>query len=357
MYKENLEVKEILVHEIFKRCDDKSIVEPKYSDSIEVLDQEALDEFTLRVTHVLKGQGQCLEMRIENSEVGSVFDLIRDVPTLTTAQFVDASKKITNNLKDAQKARNIPGGMVVIFRGTIGVDDNQCVGIIKAEIQSAFRRQEEGGRPVISFINDIFLTPHTRLYKLALFVQSKRNGTDSVDWIPFVYDALISKNDRESAATYFYDGFLGLTFKPDAAYETKKFFELTKNFFNITPMLPNEKRRINDGLYSFVFDEILPTFTVHDFTSRYVPNDLKDKYSKYMSNQKFTKNGVLRDLSAFTSREKRRRFRTQDGEFEVFISHEALNGKIEIKSIKANENSESSEHWTLITIKAPIAEK
>jgi hypothetical protein len=57
----------------------------------------------------------------------------------------------------------------------------------------------------------------------------------------FVFDSNISPSDREAAAAYFYEGFLGCAFPSDGPYETAKFFDLTREFVRKSELDPEKK--------------------------------------------------------------------------------------------------------------------
>lgn len=58
------------------------------------------------------------------------------------------------------------------FSGTVGSPARPFVGVIKAETQTGFRRQvTSGGAIGAQFINDLFLTPAAKLYKIGMFIR------------------------------------------------------------------------------------------------------------------------------------------------------------------------------------------
>ncbi len=98
--------------------------------------------------------------------------------------------------------------MLIVFDGTVGATAQPFVGVIKAETQAGFRRSKDGAKAVVEFLQNIFLTPATRLYKIGLMlfedtIKAKPDGRRA-----FVFDSNISVSNREAAAAYFYEGFL-----------------------------------------------------------------------------------------------------------------------------------------------------
>lgn len=199
---ENLKVNRVVVHEVFQRNEDKSIRPPVFADDLENLSPEALGAFRLRMTDALSGQSQSLEMRIVRHGAGSFLELAESLVGSSDEHFLAGSKAVANKLAEAQIARRIPGGMLIVFDGTVGATAQPFVGVIKAETQAGFRRSKDGAKAVVEFLQNIFLTPATRLYKIGLMlfedtIKAKPDGRRA-----FVFDSNISVSNREAAAAY-----------------------------------------------------------------------------------------------------------------------------------------------------------
>ena len=326
------------------------MVPPTYSNELEELSQEALIAFQLRMTDALSGQSQCLQMRVANHSAGSFIATANGTIGADDAEFLAGSKDIATKLAQAQLYRRIPGGMVVVFDGTTGAPAVPFVGVIKAETQAGFRRSEAGERIITEFLNNIFLTPATKLYKIGIMLQVNAGLGVPEGWKSFVFDSNISQSHRESAASYFYEGFLGCAMPSDGPYETARFFDLTKEFVRRADIDPERKRDLIDCLHVFVRDEQQPTFTAEQFSDRYLPDELKDAFTDYMEVKKFTPNAVVRDTSAMGNRLRRRKLRFGT-EIELSASPEALAEKVRIETFEAEEVDGVRPTWTRITIR------
>lgn len=344
---ENLQVGRVIVHEVFQRNDDKSMQAPALSDHLENLSAEALGAFRLRMTDALSGQSQSLQMRIAKSGPGSFIDLAEGLLGCLDEDFVAGSQTIASKLAEAQLARRIPGGVVVVFDGSVGLPAVPFLGVIKAETQAGFRRSG-GTKAVVEFLQNIFLTPATRLYKIGLALFDDRAKPLPDGRRAFVFDSNISASHRESAAAYFYDGFLGCALPSDGPYETVRFFDLTKEFVKKSDLDPDEKRGVIDSLYVFVRDEKQPTFTADEFASRYLSPEMQDTFASFLDKKKFTTNAVVRDTSQMGPRLRRRRLKF-GGDIELSASPDALKSKIEIEPIPAPDGA--GDAWTRIIIR------
>lgn len=347
---ENLKVSRVAVHEVFRRNDDRSIQPPVYANGLELLSADAMGAFRLRMTDALSGQTQSLEMRIVKSGPGSFLETTEKLVGSDDATFLIGSREIATKLAESQMARRIPGGMVIVFDGTFGTASIPFVGVIKAEIQQGFRRSIAGTSAVIEFLNNIFLTPATRLYKIGILAFDDMSKPKPEGRRAFIFDSNISASNREAAATYFYEGFLGCALPSDGPYETMKFFDLTKEFIRGSNLDPEKKRDMVDSLYVFVRDDQDPTFTADQFGSRFLPPDLRDHYADFMNVKKFTPNAVVRDTSQMGNRLRRRRLKF-GGDIELSASPEALKTKVQMETIPAEGVDGLSGGWTRIIVR------
>lgn len=350
---ENLTVNRVAVHEVFQRGDDRAIRPPVFADALESLSPEAMEAFRRRMTEALSGQSQSLQMRIARHGADSYLTLAESLMASGDLEFLAGSKTVAVKLAEAQMARRIPGGMVVVFDGTVGAASVPFVGVIKAETQAGFRRSKDGGHNVVEFLQNIFLTPATRLYKVGLMLRDDATATKPDGWRTFVFDSNISVSNREAAAAYFYDAFLGCALPSDGPYETAKFFDLTKEFVRKSDLDPDKKTDVIDSLYVFVRDEQAPTFTADEFGDRYLPEPLRDPYSEFMRGRKFTPNAVVRNTTQMGGRLRRRRLKF-GGDIELSASPEALASKVTIEAIEGGATDGKKPQWTRITIRESL---
>lgn len=351
---ENLRVGRIVVHEVFPRNEDRTIRPPAFSDRLEVLSAEALGAFRLRVTDALAGQTQSLEMRIAKHGAGSLLDVAEALVGCTDAVFLEGSRTVANKLAEAQLGRRIPGGMLIVFDGTVGSSSTHFLGVIKAETQAGFRRATSGAQAVIEFLENVFLTPATRLYKIGILAFDNIAMARPDGRRAFVFDSNISLSNREAAAAYFYDGFLGCALPSDGPYQTMKFFDLTKEFIKGSPLEPSQRRDAMDSLFVFIKDEQDPTFTSEQFSERFIPAALRDSYTEFMAAKKFTSSAVMRDTSEMGSRLRRRRFKFGQ-DVELSASPDALKSQVVIEAVQpAEQVAGGATTWTRITIRQPL---
>lgn len=356
---ENLQVSRIAIHEVFQREDDRKVVAPVYASQLENLSENAIAAFKSRVTEALSAQAKSLEMEIVNFDAFSHVAHCEYFVSANDKDFLMRSRSVADGLVKAQLHRNIPGGMLIVFDGTVGAQNFAYTGIIKAETQSGFRRHEETKNKIITeFLDNVFLTPATRLYKIALFIQSDKAKELPKGWQAFVFDSNISQSHREAAAQYFYEGFLGCVLPQDGAYETSRFFDITKDFVGRSNLSGPVKRKIVDALITFVQADTAKTFTADEFSQRHLPVDMRDSFNNFVEAKKFPMRAVVRDTSQMATKLKRRRFKF-GSDIELSVSPEALNNKtVILKMGKSTEfGGDGKEFWTQVTIKQQMTEE
>lgn len=357
MQLENLKINRVVMHEVLKRDDDRQPKVPIYGAALEGLEAAAKGAFTLRVTEALSTQSKSIEMQISDFGAGSMVDISgRLIDLAGDVDFLEVSKEIAVRLASAQKARSIPGGVVIAFDGSFGVPERKFLGVIKAETQSGFRRSKTAEKILTEFLDNIFLTPATRLYKIGFLVQEPKD--DGFDWRAIIFDSNISSSHRETAAQHFYEGFFGCLFPANGAYETSRFYDLTKEFVRRGPFSPDKKRDLGDALYTFVKTEQAATFTTHEFADKYLPIDQKDAYKRFMVSKRFPERAVVRDTADMGARLRRRKFKFGDS-IELSVSPELLhNNEVKIKEAPAEElGGEGKQMWSQITINRTMTDQ
>lgn len=136
---ENLAVQRLILHEVYQRRDDGNPVAPRYGGQLVSLPANAMDVFKERIVDALGSNSQSMEMEIAKSDVGSAVEIASSLLGRTDAAYITQSQKFADKLTDVQIARNLPGGMLVVFSGTVGAASHPFVAVIKAETQTGLQ--------------------------------------------------------------------------------------------------------------------------------------------------------------------------------------------------------------------------
>lgn len=312
-YFENLKIDRIILHKIFKR-DINGIVPPIFNNKCENMEEIERTTIEERVVKVVGSQSKAIEMDLIKTGEGSVYSSV--APLLegekSETDFIEASKKVTEKLVEAQNSRRMPGGIVVLLSGTTGVDENLFVGIIKAEEDNGFTVQNDGSNMSLKFISDLLLTKNQKIYKVAIMVKKDKmnNNVKPENIRTFIYDSNNNVAKLDAKATYFYDAFMGCAFQESSEILTKNFYHYTKEFARISKMETGQKMSIYNGLYSYLKYNVKPMISVQEFADMYIGSEeIKDLYFKFMEDKKVPSNSIRKDLKLLSKELKKRKIK------------------------------------------------
>lgn len=352
MLLENLVVERVVLHEVFKRRHDGAMSDPRYGDQLINLPADAMDMFRERVIDALGTSSQSMEMEIADRGVESAVVHAGSLLGMPDDNFISSSGKFADKLAQAQVAKNLPGGVLIVFSGTVNAASHPFVGVIKAEKQTGFR---EGSGTSLQFFRDLFLTPASKLYKIGFFLCANDSDQSDPDgWKVFVYDSHMTAANRQGAAKYFYELFLGCRVPENSAYLTRTFFESTREFIRQLPIGAEDKDDLLTSLYTYLKVDQTPTIEVSSFSNSYLPTESRDDYETFMVSKNFPMNAVQKDVSDIKSQLRKRRVQFT-GSIELTAPPEAFQDLIEMVAIPAEgSGAEEIPAWTRITIKDRI---
>lgn len=354
----NLQLARVVIHEVFRRDDDRQPKQPRYGVGLERLDQEARDVLRDRIVSAMASSPKCMEMAIEDAGAQSMVAIASSLVDADDALFVQRSRDVANKLVAAQTSRQLPGGIVVAFAGSAGVPARRIMGVIKAEVHNGFTRQEDQqGRLTLRFLKDLLLTPQTKLYKIGIFLeQAPANGQAlPAGWRAFVYDELMTAANRYAAAAYFYGGFLGCKFPPSSALKTRQFYDLTKGFVRAMNVPEEDKLDLYNALVTYLKTDQSPTVEVNAFAMTYFADpEMQDAYAEFMTESGFPREAVAKDLTDVTKSLRTRRM-TFRNNVKVIAPAEGFDNLLQIRLIAGDVDANGIvPQWTQVTVKDRI---
>lgn len=340
---ENLTIGRVCLHEIHRRADDRNIVPPTFSSQLLNLDARGRGVFQSRVLSAFRSGAKCMQMDIAEHGAGSVSALGAAITTASDEGFVDDSRQFAHLLAGAQTSRQYPGGLVVVFDGTVGHPATRFFGIMKAEMHEAFLKREN---LQATFVDSVFLSPKTKLYKIGLFVANDL-PTRALPggWTAMVYDSQLTAAERDGAALYFHGNFLGLAFPQNSAYQTKKFYEKTREFISGAAISEEEKVGLYNSLYTYLKLDRSPTLQTGRFAESYMEEGLADQYREHMQRERFPDIALAKDISEIAGRMRTRKLKFRD---QITLSGpaQAIAEFVEVDTIDAPGGGV----WTRITV-------
>jgi hypothetical protein len=191
---ENLTVQQVVLHEVYKRRHDGALIPPRYAAQLIALPADAMDVFKERVVDAMGTASQSMEVEIAESGAESAISLALSLLGKADRAFISESAKFADKLAAAQVPKNLPGGILVVFNGTVSAASHPFVAVIKAEKQTGFRERGTS----LQFLKDLFLTPASKLYKIGFFVREGATRLPLPEgWRAFVYDSHMTTANRD----------------------------------------------------------------------------------------------------------------------------------------------------------------
>lgn len=343
----NLSIRRICLHEIQKRNEDRQPLPVTYAAGLLDLQGRAMDAFASRVHSAFRSDAQCMDMAIANHAQGSVAQLGTVLVGANNAAFVEQSRSFADLLNQHQHSRTIPGGLVVVFDGTVGNPPTRFFAVMKAEMHEGFLR---GADLSAEFVDSLFLSPKNKLYKIGLFrAKEHPAGTMPDGWIATLYDKQMTASNRDGAAGYFHSSFLGLDIPENSAQKVRKFFEHTREFIRSSDVDEEAKVDLYNSLFTYLKVDQSPNIQVGSFADRFMDRDLGDEYREHMRRARFPTEAIAKDLTEIRGRLRLRRFRFPSS---IVLSGppEAISQLVKVENIE----SEAGEAWTQITVRGRL---
>jgi len=306
----NLRINRVITHQIFKRGQDREPIPPKYSNDYTELDQEGLNVLQERTTEALGSDSHCIDMLVKQENPESTFNKCCRIITADKPSFIQLTDALALKLTESQNTRNIPGGVLIIFDGLVGNENNRYVGIIKAEIHAGFNLQDLHGKLLLKFLSNLALTPDQKLFKIAMFIEIARSDKPELrtpnDFKILVYDHLMTKAETRQAAQYFYEAFLGCCFPQSDKKLTGDFYHGTKEYIQSLNIADDKKVDLNTSLYTYLKVSQSPIVKIADFATQYLDQQYRDGYQNFMDNKGLPANAFNKDITNIESYLKRR---------------------------------------------------
>lgn len=308
----NLHINRIIIHQIFERDDNREIQQPRYNDLLTVLDPTASSVLQNRIIDVLGHHSHSVEMEIVKADEVDTFGIMAKMLDSNEIDFIERSKSIAYRLAEAQTSKNIPGGVVVIFSGTVGAASNRYIGVIKAEIHEGFSLRETAEQLLLYFLSNLCLTPQQKLYKIGMLIELEHSQNLTTTRTPdefkvYVYDQNMNVSTTAGAAFYFYGTYLGCRFSPSDKKFTLDFYNHTKEFIDVLPIEDEEKVDLQSALYTYLKTSQSNVVDVTEFADQYLSPEQKDEYCERMESSEFPTHAISKDLSLIQTKLKKRR--------------------------------------------------
>lgn len=359
----NLQVDRIIIHQVFQRDSDGNKIQPTQGHEYVNFDLSASSAFRTRVNDALGEGSRAVQMQILEQGTSNLPAIVDTIIEQDDESFAVSSYDIAKRLADAQHSKNIPGGIVVVFSGTQGAKQTKYLGIIKAEVHSGYEKAlNDKGEITLKFVEELLLTPGTRLYKTAGFFQKADAAAGSDDlndqWTVMVSDSQINKSDGKAAAQYFYSDFLGCGYPESSARTTRQFYETSSEFIAKLPVSSSEKSDLFNALTTYLKVDTSSTINPSAFAEKYFQNaETQDAFTNHIKKAGLPQSAFTKDLEHIESKLK---FRKVNFRSKVKISapSDVFSDMVTIEEFDGDfDASGNPAKWTRIIVKDRIVDQ
>ncbi|MBC3493599.1 nucleoid-associated protein [Pseudomonas taiwanensis] len=303
----NLKFKRIILHNVHKP-DEKGTVQPTLSQDVTNLSVNGKIKLQERVSAVLGSGSSSMEMDIADKGSNSCHAFAKQLIPASEQKFIQSSALIAKRHTEIHTSRQWPDGTLVIISGTMGIENNRCLIIIKAEQQAGFQEVVKKGRIVLDYLENLILTPQSKLYKIGVFFEKQsRTSGEPTTLQAHVFDSNIKANDDRQAARYFYSNFLGLKIPLNATQRTRDFFEYTTTYIDESDVSDDKKLDLKQALYTYLKVDQNHTIEISEFATKYLDKNMRDDYSDHMMSKGFPDKAISKDTKLINRKLARRK--------------------------------------------------
>ncbi|ENZ1200874.1 nucleoid-associated protein [Acinetobacter baumannii] len=360
----NLIVNRIIIHQIFQKTSD-TMTPPEQSTEYTRFDTKAQMDFDSRVIGALGSDSKAVSMQIIDLDEKGLPALIDKAVNDTDDDFINSSFDIAHKLARAQfeKGRAIGGGIVVVFTGTYGIKDKKILGIMKADIHSGYEKiKTEGGQISLKHIEDLLLTPSSRLYKTVGFCEKTEYDPLSTNpndkWSVLISDNQISQVDGKAAAEYFYSTFAGCGYPETSARTTKFFYDATKSFIlNLDNKTSEEKYELSNALTTYL--KLGQSILVNpiEFAENFFDKEVIDEYRNHLKASQIPLTSFTKDVEHIKNQLKLHKV-TFSNNVKIEADPDTFKNDILMETIEGETDANGvSQEWTKIIVKSKLTIK
>jgi hypothetical protein len=308
---EGLTIERLVAHTVFPRGKDKELVQPQTSDELMPMDSDSRDLIQIRITDALGSTSHGIEVQVSKSSEGSFMQKAAAMIHMDETQFIKQSQILAMDLAEAQTSPRWPGGVLIVLSGKVGSQPKPYLAVIKAETDRGFNVVEEKGVVSLKLIKKMLLSQTQKLYKIGMLVEINyqhplENLYDQGNYRYFLFDHLLTSTETRSAAAYFYDSFLGMNITGSSKYQTRMFYEETKQYINSMPVEAEDKYELLEALRSELRSNN-STISLPEFSKKYMPKEYEQSYINALTEKGVPAQAMVKDIDYISSKFRRPR--------------------------------------------------
>jgi hypothetical protein len=243
-----LRIRKVILHDVPKHTKKEEGEGPILSQVESPLSGSSSLYFKKKIVDSIKST-KAFDITFDAISSSPVPELITEYLTKPTKSlFIKNSQKMAEHLHNIQSGHNPPGFLAVV---DCTVDDKMALAIVKLEREEGVRLQQTTVQDKRTFnfdvIKDLIFTEKTRVYKVSLFIalDEELKSMEAA-----VSDYQTGYFRQADVARFFLRSFLGCTLLEEAYMSTRKFYELSEQFFNEEVKDPTKRQKYYTHLVS-----------------------------------------------------------------------------------------------------------
>lgn len=307
----HIRVGRAIMHEIRPKQDGQEHGSAIYESRIMTLNPKAEKVLKERLVDAAGHGSKAFEMEISQHQNGNFFGLCCSMKNSSDKHFIETSKQIAGLLATTQNRKKIPGGYFIFLECKFPRGNDKAIYIaIKAEPHQALRKDAFN----IKALDDIFLSPSQKLYKIGIIYERVNELTDK-EYPNNQYGAILMDQQFNPTgnypAIYFSKDFLGFTADQNAKIQSKKFYEMTSNFIKENIVDFEQQMNLLSVLNTTFTVNQEPDISLSEFAeTNFEDEDVQDKFLDSVGSQ--LPDTFLKDPTLFMGNLKRKKINFPD---------------------------------------------
>lgn len=269
----SLEFKRLIMHTIVAKDEKGTPAYATNETSLITADASVIALIRQRLIESSGKESRAFELEIDSTVNPSFTTYCNGMMALSDKDFINRTAQISDQLAACQTKSNIPGGYLIIIDGYDKTNAVPVYVVIKAEPHKGLKFNKKKGKPSIETLNEVFLSPSQKLFKVGIYQPSIKKG---------IVEKCILFDEQfrieGSLAKYFYRNFLGFSISKNSKILCKNFYDKTSEFIKYNIAGYTEKRDIHSMLKA-LFISSTNVITPREFAINAFSNtELRDKY-------------------------------------------------------------------------------
>jgi hypothetical protein len=275
----DIKFRRVAMHQVLAKDADQEHSMAILDKNLFQIDEGVEEIIKNRLVKASKKGSKAFELEIIDSGNLSFFGLCNKLKNLPDHEFIKASGDLTQHLATCQTTSSIPGGYLLIIEAYTSLEQAVYI-VIKAELNEALRYEIHDQQSTIQLLDDVFLTPNQKFYKIGCIYERYVDDLDypNNEFGCFLYDEQFNIDSKP--AEYFYKDFLGFSTRSNAKIQSKKFFVNTEKFIQNNVNHYAEKQAMLDSLRNEFLSPEFPELEPDRFAeTHFSHDDVREQYA------------------------------------------------------------------------------